>query len=285
MTYHYWTIRWVPDVVRGEFVNLGVLVGNDERQDWALEFVEDFGRASALGGDAARAASFLRSLRNRVDSALLPDAEVWGQRPLSFADVERLRAHQSNAVQLAAPRLLAVDSAAQGLQIIYPLMVEERTRRTRDTTRTRLVNALENDLRTGTHPELVTRRRTQARADGQRGSFDLVAQTPGHIQLAQAWSFTTSNVEYTAEKHQAWAWFVRMLRHEGGELQTRENSVIRVRADAPLLVIHDRPKTDSQRELFDSARVSWEALDIRAFEDVEMRDAVGMMRQGLALAG
>jgi hypothetical protein len=50
-------------------------------------------------------------------------------------------------------------------------------------------------------------------------------------------------------------------------------------------VIHDRPKTNAQREVFESARVSWEALDIRAFEDVEMRDAVGMMRQELALAG
>jgi hypothetical protein len=76
-----------------------------------------------------------------------------------------------------------------------------------------------------------------------------------------------------------------MLRHEGGELQTRDNAVIRVVADAPLLVIHDRPKTNAQREVFESARVSWEALDIRAFEDVEMRDAVGMMRQELALAG
>lgn len=45
--YQYWLIRYVPNAVRGEFVNIGVLVGMDGK-DWALRTVDSFTRASLL---------------------------------------------------------------------------------------------------------------------------------------------------------------------------------------------------------------------------------------------
>lgn len=283
MIYHYWTIRWVPDVVRGEYVNIGVLVGNGER-DWAFRAVENLQRATALGGDAGRATSFLSALRRRVESTLLPDSEAWGGRPLSFADVERMRAHQSNAVQLAAPRVLSVTSAEQGLQIMYPLMVEEPERRTRDTSRRQLVRALDKDLQAAIGPQITTRHGARARAEGQRGNFDLVFEHEEHLQLAHAWSFTVRDQDRLAQTHQAWAWFVRMLRKDGGMLQPGGGDSRYIDKDTPLAIVHDRPQTAEQREVFDSARTSWRDLGVAAFEKDEMSDAVTQITRDLALA-
>ena len=48
MRYTYSVIRFVPDPVRGEFVNVGVLAGSDESSEWELRTVENLKRARAV---------------------------------------------------------------------------------------------------------------------------------------------------------------------------------------------------------------------------------------------
>lgn len=284
MTYQYWTIRWVPDVVRGEFVNIGVLVGSEERNDWAIQSVENFTRANSLGGDAGRAKSFIRALERRVEQALLPDGVAWGGERLTFADVERLRAHQSNSVQLAAPRRLHAASAEAGMQMIYALMVLEPAVISREQKRVRLARRLERDLQDRLPRELVTQRRAKARADGQRGGFDLLARTPERLQLANAWSFTARNVDTLAREHQSWAWFISNLRDDGGQITVNGDASVVIPPDVPLVVVHDMPKTDEQHDVYKSARIAWDSLDIKAFEQGEMHAAAEYMREQFVLA-
>lgn len=42
--YMYWVIRLVPNPTSGEFVNIGVLAGNDD-SDWSIRLMQDLNRA------------------------------------------------------------------------------------------------------------------------------------------------------------------------------------------------------------------------------------------------
>ena len=46
--YQYSIIRFVPSPTRGEFVNLGVIVGNDATDEWTMEVVGKKSRAAKL---------------------------------------------------------------------------------------------------------------------------------------------------------------------------------------------------------------------------------------------
>src|SRR5918994_1994334 len=46
--YLYSVIRFVPDPIRGEFVNVGILAGSDESSEWELRTVENLRRARSL---------------------------------------------------------------------------------------------------------------------------------------------------------------------------------------------------------------------------------------------
>ena len=52
MRYMYSVIRFVPDPIRGEFVNVGVLAGSDESSEWDLRMVESLKRAGDVDSDA-----------------------------------------------------------------------------------------------------------------------------------------------------------------------------------------------------------------------------------------
>ena len=48
MRFLYSIIRFVPNPATGERVNLGVVVGSDERNEWAIRRVHDLRRARHL---------------------------------------------------------------------------------------------------------------------------------------------------------------------------------------------------------------------------------------------
>lgn len=285
MTMQYWTIRWVPDVVRGEFVNIGVLAGDDETRDWAIQHVDSFRRANLLGGDAGRAQSYLEALSRRVSSSLLPPG-IFGDAPeLSSVEIERIRAHQSNSVQLSEPRLVHASSALEALGIIYPLMVDEPEVHRRSRARTRLVNALGTKLeRVLSSREVDLERNLVGRAAMERGKFDFVAASGHHAQLAHAWSFRTQDASITAEKTGAWAWFVSEFRRQGVHLASKDGRSFDLDSDTPLVVIHDAPSSDGQAEVLRAARSSWRQLGATVHESDELDEATREVLKNLALA-
>jgi hypothetical protein len=45
VSYQFSLIRFVPDPARGEFVNIGAVVGDDEAQDWELRLISNLKRS------------------------------------------------------------------------------------------------------------------------------------------------------------------------------------------------------------------------------------------------
>lgn len=284
MTYFYWTLQWVPDVVRGEFVNIGVLVGEERGRDWAFRHVSSFQRANSIGGDAGRAQSYLNALRDRVAKTMLPPSAMWEARPLSFADVESTRAHQSNSLRLAPPRRVVAASAEAALELVYPLMVEEPPVSRRLRTRDRVVRTFRQELERSLPLEDLTYAwDARATAGSQRGRFDVVLQNDERAQLGHAWSFQARDAAKTAESTAAWAWFIERFRTEGATILTAPKQALLLPRQTHVIVVHDEPTSDEQHANYRAALEAWRKLDIEARPTAEVRSAAEDVREHLDL--
>lgn len=269
MTYRYWLLRYVPDVLRGERVNVGVVVGSDEADDWAIRKVSSFARANRLGGgDAADVLDGLIRLEDVISpggSWKLPvDARLEPQR-ISSGWMDRVRRQQQNNLQIAAPQLVRATSAAEAADVLFELLVVEPSPRATSRGRNEAVRELrhaflEHHLRRWDLQADV--RLTTGR---QRTKFDVAVGRERVAQLTQVWSFDLQRMEPLRERLQAANFVTYRLRKQGGELTTpgRKQDPVEVSQDVPVRVLYVPPVKDIQREVLDEAREAWRDLDVR----------------------
>jgi hypothetical protein len=119
--YDYWLIRYVPDTIRGEHVNIGVLVGGDD--DWALRRVTSFARASLLGGNASLTQPWLTHLAGALATHNALTRAKCGQ--FTPAGIELIRTQMNNTIQLSARMPVLGTSAASAADLLFELLVAE----------------------------------------------------------------------------------------------------------------------------------------------------------------
>lgn len=280
MRYTYWVIRHVPSPVRGEYVNIGLIVGASGH-DWAIQHVESFARANRIGGEASRAAGFLDRLASRVEDTLLPPAMQLrnDNQPLTEAWLESLRPHLQNTVQLSHPRPISAGSADDALRIIYPLLIEEAAPVLRPNRRTNVVRAVRRyyadlpELHKGTNFLTDVR----VRVGRQRGQFDNALGQVSPELLTHAWSFQLEKIEPVEERIGAWNFLLSRMRDSdsgGLILETRDGSVRTLDHDVRVQVVHDTPTGPEQREALERAREAWNLLHIDVVVDTERETIV-----------
>lgn len=263
MIHRYWTIRFVPDPIRGESVNLGVVVGSTDDHDWSIRHLQNPARANHLGGEPERALAFIRTLAQRVEDSTAPGELLPATEPMSSSFIENLRAHQHNSVQLTEARTVVADSAEAALDIIYPLMVEDPERRHRSDGRQRITRLMTGEFtRRFEARDVPVRRRVSVRAGSATGNIDFVLGGDSAVQLAQAWSFTVRSVEALQQQVQSWNWLLSRLRHDGAVVATSHLAPVRIAHDTPVLVVHDQPLTEPQEHAWEAAREAWDLLDV-----------------------
>ena len=54
--YAYALLRFVPDPIKGEFVNIGIIAGSDEEDRWEIRTIDRAGRATQLATATSRGA-------------------------------------------------------------------------------------------------------------------------------------------------------------------------------------------------------------------------------------
>ncbi|WP_460798995.1 DUF3037 domain-containing protein [Microbacterium sp. GXF0217] len=274
--YNYWLVRYVPDVARGERVNVGVIVGRD-RGDWAIRSVPNLRRASRLGGDAHVLRPWLESLEQAVrDYEQPPLAFFAATRPetVSRSWLELLSHRFNNILQLSAPAPVEASSANEGADFLYQALVAMPDRAPRSKTRTRLVQHL-SDLyvRTGSL-ELGESlfRRPRAIIGKQRGRFDFAVVDDHVDQLSHAFAFDVKDTDLLEQELQSWNFVVTRIRDSGAMVSAGiENR--RADADVPVSVAFQEPPAgaDSRAlDVFDAAIEAWRSLDVTAVPGAEM---------------
>lgn len=263
MIHRYWTIRFVPDPVRDESVNLGVVVGSADDSDWAIRHVHNPARASHLGGEPERALAFIRTLAHRVEDSTSSGELLATTEPMSRSFIEHLRAHQHNSVQLTDARTVVAESAEAALDLIYPLMVEEPERRQRSGGRQRITRLMADEFtRRFETRDVPIRKRVSVRSGAATGNIDFILGDDRAVQIAQAWSFTVRSVDLLQQQVQSWNWLLSRLRADGATVAAAHRAPVRIARDVPVLVVHDQPLSEPQEHVWEAAREAWGLLDV-----------------------
>lgn len=272
--YSYWLVRYVPDVARGERVNVALIVGSDSG-DWAIRRVPNLRRASRLGGNATAVRPWLDDLASRIHEAQNPPLEVFGRaaEPLTVARFELMAHRFNNVVQLSAGRPVWGESADSIAEALAPVLIDDPSVAARSTTRSGIVAQL-SALYTNTLQLEHGRNLFQgvrARVGRQSRRFDLAASHAHRTQLTQAFAFDVRNTSDLERDVQAWNYIVSRLRTEGASLELPGHNV-RVTDDTPIAVAYQAaPSPNAQQEdLLGAALEDWSLLGVLATPSSEL---------------
>ena len=138
-------IRYVPDVVKGEFVNIGVLLreAGSARVETRIKFTRDWSRVRCMDADADT--SLLEALEGEIGLRLRTGTSP--RDPKSVMEV--LEDSLSNSVQLTEPRATLAENMTTGMEELMRLYVEPmkvaktRTRSARAQIQTTMRNEFE----------------------------------------------------------------------------------------------------------------------------------------------
>lgn len=219
--YSYSILRFVPDPARGEAVNLGLLVGDDDAREWELRLIQNLRRAKAVDdhGVLQLALSFVDQLETHIE-ALEQISESSSVTPISSELVARLAGEMQNIVQLTPPAPVVAASAGEALDLLFDqLLVDPAARRYRFLEKHSAVGATRRAYRKHHVPDEAIEQRAPIAAGVYDGVFDFAVFNGEALQLVHCWSFQLPNQEELAEQVKAWAWVVREVRERGGMLR------------------------------------------------------------------
>jgi hypothetical protein len=275
MSYQYSLLRFVPDPARGEFVNVGILAGDDDAGDWDLRLIQNLRRARSIDEEGALgiALSFAARLEDHI-VALDPVAELADVEPISTGYVLQLSEEMQNVVQLTPPMPVAAGSADEALDLLFgELLVDPTALRFRFDKKNRAQASTRRAYKAHDIPVEAVTEHAPLVAGPYEGVFDFAVANGGVVQLVQCWSFQLPNQVELADQVKAWAWVVRELRREGGHLTFGEREA-EAQRDVEIAAVFSPPADGQEAPAFDEARAAFAEIEVQQLT-VEEADLVG----------
>lgn len=263
----YSLIRFVPDPARGEFVNVGAIVGSEASSEWQIRQVENPVRARAIdeGSLLDGVWSFMDRVGLEIDRFEHETQSLFGpSRELTEDWLEELHSDHRNIVQLSPPTPLVADSADDAMDRVFDLMVlDPASRRYRFQKKHAALAAMRNayaarNVRRG----IDVRERVQLRTAHHDGRLDFAITNGRVLQLTQTFSFQVPDQQALTEQVRAWGWTIRDARQDGGAVITRDGGRFAVERDVDIEVVYVPPAPDQPSPALDDARSVFSALDI-----------------------
>lgn len=255
MSFQFSLIRFVPDVARGEFVNIGAIAGSEAAGEWELRLIGNLARAKALDdrGVLAKAFEWAAGLEDHVAAVdQLPGADQ--TEPMSFTLLQRQSLDMQNIVQVSPPAPVAAESAEQALDLIFEHLVLDVARRSFPfAKKNRAQGAARRAYADNDVPTDAIRERARVRSGVYDGAFDFAVHNGRAVQLAQCWSFQLPNQEDLAEQVKAWSWLVHELRRDGGELVIGD-AAVEVPSGLEIFAVAIPPADGQPAPAYDEAR-------------------------------
>ena len=272
--YAYSVIRFVPSPVRGEFVNLGIIVGSERTGEWAIDVVSSRSRASKLDDENVfpMVASDLQRMQSMIESYSDPDLL---DPPFDLSDewLSQLSRDSRNLLQYTAPNTVVADSAPSALEKLWKLLVVEpipqkRTSLTRRSVISRYVSALERHDLDKTH----IKRHAKLETSKTHAAIDVVVHNGVVKDITQCWSLQIKDSDAVTNDIKSWGWTIKTLRERGGlitatglpePLKVPEN----VRVGVVYAESESQEVTDEALEVFNDKDIQAECVLVGAIED------------------
>lgn len=285
MRYEYWVVRYVPDSIRGEYVNVAVIAGNEHQ--WAFRRVDSLRRAARLGGSAAEATSeFFDRLEDSISQemdGLQAEIPLEGQRHFSRGDVEDRRGRMRNTIQLSAPRPVLADTAQQAVDIAFGLMVVDVPEEPQHRSTTLIKRELKNlFIRSNVLRERYLERPV-ASLGARKFNVDFAVRNSVVRQLTNVWTFDLGGkgaLSRQAGSIGSMNFNLLCIRGDGSgatlSAKGRRASSFHVPREVKSYAVFKAPETAEQRTFFDDAMDGWRQTQTIA---VESTDADRVIRE------
>jgi hypothetical protein len=265
MRHVYSMVRFVPDPARGEFINVGAIVGSEESSEWQVRQIENPKRARFIDerGTLPVVWSFLDNIGRIIDeyeesiNGLL-DSSV----ELSEAWLENVYMEHRNVVQLTPPTPMVASSAEEALEQVFEELVVDPARARRGTRNKHSALAA---VRAAYKENLIGKENlrehvTLETRHEHRERVDFAVANGRVVQLTHTWSFQVANQHELAEQIKAWGWTLRDAREAGGKLLLPEATDLEVDAGVDIEVVYIRPKRGQRSPAWKDARHVFKTL-------------------------
>jgi Protein of unknown function (DUF3037) len=274
MRFLYSVVRFVPDPARGEFVNVGTILGSEETGDWDVRQVENLRRARVLDDRGALPAvsEFLAQAGRVIDDWTAADDEaldVPGLIEPSENWLLEMADHHRNVIQITQPALIVADDLEQAAGLVFDeLLVDSEFERLPYSRRTRAQSAVRRAYRNvSLERDRNFFEKVTLRAGDYTEKLDFAVANGHVVQLTQAWSFQIPDEDRLSQRVRAWAWTMKHLKGEGGTLDLPGRRVP-VDKDVDLEVVYVPPEgAHAAKRAFDDSQAVFKELDIYAVED------------------
>lgn len=268
--YRYWLLRYVPNAVRGEFVNVGVIVGADE--DWSIRLASNHRHMNRLGGDAGRIQPWLDRLGSLVEQSSPSTLEALDELPgLQGTRFDDLAARLNNTIQIHPGGPVATSDSARTADLLFNVFVDdpepEHRKQKRTIVREQMTRRLEQWAQR--HPGYGVHKKPRIVSASYEQDFDQLvtnAQINSPSAVTYAWSFDYSNPKSLRDKVLAWSWTVRKMRENGARASLNGGTSKDLPPETPVLVLYKNPVTPPQREVFSIASESFRELEVDAYD-------------------
>lgn len=278
MKHVYSLIRYVPDPVRGEFINVGAIAGCDESSEWEIRQVANPARARRLDerGSLSAVWAFMDKLGRAVDAheAAIEQPTAANDPLLSEEWLADLWTRYRNIVQLSQPTAVIADSTTEALDDIFDqLVVDPVPHRGGENTKHPALAAVRRAYKAaGLAKAHDVHERVIAHAGDHRERIDFAIANGRVVQLTQTWSFRVADQDTLAENVRAWGWTVRAIKDQGGTVDVGDRS-IEIPSDVNVAVVMIPPVKAENAAAINDARAVFETLKVDAV-DVEHADDV-----------
>lgn len=269
MKYVYSLVRFVPDPARGEFVNVGAIVGSEHSSEWQVRQVENPVRARAVDDNQTLDAvwSFIDAVGSRVDKYEAALSSLFDpEEELTEEWLLKLHADHQNIVQLSPPAPMVAESAEEALDRVFELMVLDPAKREyrfkKKHTALAAVRAAYKEFAVKKGTDL--RERVTLLTPHHSERFDFAVTNGRALQLTQTWSFQVPDQATLAEQVKAWGWTVQDARASGGEVRTADGSKFDVAQDVDVEVVYVPAEPGRPAPAFEDASNVFEELGIVA---------------------
>lgn len=272
MRYIYSVVRFVPDTVRGEFVNVGVLAGSDESSEWDIRTVGNQKRARSLDekGLLGLVWSFVDDIGREVDrhtEAVQKSLFDSTGSKISEEWLTELSQQSRNVVQFSTPAVIVAGDIDEALNDLFEqFIVDPESRRFTFKKKHVALAAVRRAYReAGLRPQEHFEEGANVKGQHHKERFDFVVANGRAVQLAQTWSFQVPNQEDLTEQVKAWAWTVGDIRHHGGTAETATRR-IEVPHDVDIEVVYVPPANGGPRVALNEALAAFQEINVRSVE-------------------
>jgi len=277
--YIYSVIRFVPDPARGEFINVGAIVGSEESSEWQVRQIENPKRARFV--DERRTLpvvwSFLDNVGRVIDEyeeavngLLNPPVE------LSEAWLQDLYIENSNVVQLSPPTPMVASDSEEALERVFEELIVDPTRARKGTQNKHTALAAVRRSYRENHigKENLQERVTLETRHHHKEKVDFAVTNGRVVQLTHTWSFQVADQEELAEQIKAWGWTIRDAQDHGGTLRIPNSSVLEVDKGVDVEVVYVQPSSGERAPAWGDALSVFQTLNAH-YIPLEAADQVG----------